>query len=183
MENTKPLARAGYLLPAALVIIPIADSALPLLPFRLTDDRWRWGTVGQLSNVMLFPLLGFVIAISLAALSDSQRIKRVIGTICGILAALVSVATIIFVIDYFQVLNLVKPEMHHNMAIASSIATVKNIFTILTLALLSWAGFTGPKFSAIAKQTRKTESRYPTTASPLIGVDGGTSAAPGSGAR
>jgi len=183
MENTKPLARAGYLLAAALVIIPIADSALPLLPFRFTDDRWRWGSVGQLSNVMLFPLLGFILAISLAALADSQRIKRVIGIICGIFAVLISVATIVFVIDYFQVLNLVKPEMHHNMAIASSIATAKNILTVLTLALLTWAGFTGPKFSAVPKQSRKMDNRYAATASPLIGVDGDASTTPGSTTR
>lgn len=132
---------------------------------------------------MLFPLVGFILAICLAALSDSQRIKRVIGAICGIFAVLVSVMTIAFVIDYFQVLNLVKPEMHHNMAIASSIATAKNILTILTLALLSWAGFTEPKFSTTPRQTQKPTSRHAPTASPLIGVDGGGPTTPGSRSR
>ncbi|HEY7899088.1 MAG TPA: hypothetical protein VIC03_11820 [Gemmatimonadaceae bacterium] len=168
METAKPLARAGYLLAAALVIIPIADSALPLLPLQLTDARWRWGVVGQLSNVTLVPLLGLLLAVALAALTDSRRIRRVIGAICGIFALILAVMTVFFVIDYFHVRTLVKPQLEHNMAIASSVAFVKNLLSIITLSLLCRAGFSGPTLSAVPSQSRSPVS--PASRSPLVGV-------------
>lgn len=178
METTKPLARAGYLLAAALVIIPLVDSALPLLPLRLGEERWRWGTVGQLSNVMLVPLLGLLIAITLATLTDGRRVKRVVGAVCGILAVLLAVMSVSFILDYFQVRTLANPNAQHAMAVASTTAFIKNILSIITLALLTRAGFAGPKVVTTVKQTRTTENATLAAASPLLGVGGTRTARP-----
>lgn len=167
METNKQLVRAGYLLSAALVVIPIIDAMLPLLPMRLGEARWRWGVVGQLSNVLLVPMLGLLLVIALAALSDGRRVKRVVGTICGILALILAVMSVSFALDFFKVRTLVPPNMQHSMTVASSTALIKNIMGVITLALLSAAGFTGPKISAAREKVRAVG----TAGSPLIGVD------------
>ena len=143
METTKPLARAGYLLAAALILIPIIDSAAPMLPLRLTDERWRWGVVGQFSNVMLVPLIGLLIAMGLAQFTGARRIKRFIGIVSGILAIILAIMSVFFILDYFQVRTLVNPNAQRAMGIASTTAFIKNILSIIVLALLSRAGFSG----------------------------------------
>lgn len=170
METTKPLARAGWLLAAALVILPIVDSAVPLLPLRLTDERWRWGFVGQFSNVTLVPLLGLLLALALAELTGAHRVKRVLGVISGILAVVLVIMTGFFIRDFFQVRSLVKPAMQHAMSVASTTALIKNVLSIISLALLSLAGFAGPTPAASPRQARTLDSSTIASPSPLLGV-------------
>jgi hypothetical protein len=172
METTKPLARAGYLLAAALVIIPIVDSALPLLPLRLGDERWRWGVVGQLSNVMLVPLIGLFLAIVLAQFTDARRVKRFLGIVAGILALLLAVMSVSFVLDYFQVRSLAKPNAQHAMGVMSTAAFIKNLLSIIVLALLSRSGLAGPKPLSAAGTARVSNVPPASTQSPLVGVGG-----------
>jgi hypothetical protein len=168
METNKSLARAGYLLAAILVIIPIVDGTMQVLPFRFGEERWRFGAVGSFSNLMLVPLLGFLLAITVATLTDARRTKRVIGTICGILAFFIAAASVLFILDYFQVRTIVTPQFQHATAVATTSALVKNLVSIIALVLLSRAGFAGPKASV----PRKVAPVIDTSASPLIPLGG-----------
>jgi hypothetical protein len=168
MESNKPLARAGYLLAAILVLIPLIDGVMQLLPLRLGDERWRFGAVGSLSNLMLVPLLGFLLAIAVASFSDARRTKRVIGTICGILAFCIAALSVLFILDYFQVRTIVTPKFQHATAVATTSALIKNLVSVLTLVLLSRAGFAGPK----ATIARKVAPVIETSQTPLIPLGG-----------
>lgn len=172
METNKPLTRAGYLLSLLLVITPFVDAAGPLLPLRLSDERWRWGAVGQLSNIVLVPLLGLLLIIAIASLTDARRIRRVTGAICAILAVVLGALSVLFILDYFQVRTVVKPQFQHAMAVACTMALVKNVLSIITLALLSRAGFAGPKASVVRKVAPPSQP----SSTPLIPVPGGARA-------
>jgi len=139
MEINKPLARAGYLLGALLVLIPLSDATSQVMPLRFGDERWRFGAVGQLSNLLLVPLLGFLIVIAIATLRDSRRVKRVIGAVCGILALILAVLSVLFILDYFQARAIITPKFQHAIAVATGSALVKNVISIVTLVLLSRA--------------------------------------------
>jgi hypothetical protein len=143
METNKPLARAGYLLAFILVITPFLDTMPQLMPLRLGDERWRFGAIGQISNLLLVPLLGLFLAIAVAALTDSRRVKRVIGAVCGTLAFLLAVMSVLFILDYFQVRTVVTPRFQHATKVASTTVMIKNVFSIVALALFSRAGFAG----------------------------------------
>ena len=151
METNKSLARAGYVLAALLVIIPLFDVTGQLLPLRLGDERWRFGAVGQLSNILLVPLLGLFLIIVIATFTDGRRVKRVIGAICGVLAFVLAALSVLFILDYFQVRTIVTPKFQHATAVASTTAIIKNVFSIITLCLLSQAGFAGPSATAVKK--------------------------------
>jgi hypothetical protein len=168
METNKPLARAGYLLAAILILIPIVDGTMQVLPLRLGDERWRFGAVGSVSNLMLVPLLGFLVAVAIATFTDSRRIKRVIGTICGILAFGLAALSVLFILDYFQVRTIVTPKFQHATAVATTSALIKNLVSVVTLALLSRAGFAGPK----AAVTRKVAPFIDPSPTPLIPLGG-----------
>lgn len=173
METNKPLARAGYLLAAALIIIPLFDATTSVWPLHFGDERWRFGAVGTLSNVTLVPLLGLLLALAAATLADNRRTRRFIGWICAIFAAIIAALAVLFILDYFQVRTTVVPKFQHATSVASATALVKDVVTIGILLLLSRAGFAGPKVVASRKQVRTTEST-PSTLIPL----GGTRAAP-----
>jgi FtsH-binding integral membrane protein len=169
METNKPLVRAGYLLAALLVMTPLVDGTMQLLPLRLGDERWRFGAVGSLSNLLLVPLFGLFLAIVIAAFTDSRRTQRVIGAICGALALLLTILSLLFILDYFQVRTVVAPKLQHATAVASTAAMIKNVLSIIALALLSRAGFAGPR--AVTPVRRVPSVRGPSS-TPLIPLSG-----------
>jgi uncharacterized membrane protein len=168
METNKPLARAGYLLAALLVIIPLFDATMQVWPLRLSDERWRFGAVGSLSNLLLVPMLGLLMAIAIATLTDGRRVRRVVGALCGTLALILAVLSVLFILDYFQVRTIVTPKFQHATAVASTTAVVKNVLSIITLVLLCRAGFAGPKAVAV----RKTAPVKEPSSTPLIPLGG-----------
>ena len=169
METNKPLVRAGYLLAAILVIIPVVDGIMQVLPLRLGEERWRFGAVGSLSNLMLVPLLGFLLAITIATFTDARRTKRVIGTICGILAFCIAAVSVLFILDYFQVRTIVTPKFQHTIAVATTSALIKNLVSIVLLVLFSRAGFAGPK-AGVARKVAPFIDLSPTPLIPLAGA-------------
>ena len=170
METNKPLARAGYLLGALLVILPLFDATTQVLPLRFGDERWRFGVVGQLSNLLLVPLIGLLLIITVATVIDSRRVKRVVGAICGILALLLAILSVLFILDYFQVRIAVVPKAQHVIGVASATALVKNVLSIITLVLLSRAGFAGPKTVVVKRVPPPVKE--PSSSTPLIPLSG-----------
>lgn len=172
MEINKPMARAGYLLSALLVIMPLVDGIMQLLPLRPGDERWRFGAVGSLSNLLLVPLLGLLLAVGVATLTDARRVKRVVGTICAILAIGLGIVSVLFILDYFQVRTGVTPKFQRSIGIATTSALIKNVVSIIILFLLSRAGFAGPKVTA----NRKVAPFIDTSSTPLIPLGGAAQA-------
>ena len=173
METNKPLVRAGYLLAAILVIIPLFDGTLQVWPLRFSDERWRFGSVGSLSNLFLVPLLGLLLAIAIATFRDSRRTKRILGSICGALAVVLAVLSVFFILDYFQVRTQVVPRMQQATAVATATAVAKNVLSIIMLALLSRAGFAGPKAAVVVRRSGTVTA---TSATPLIPLGGASRA-------
>ena len=168
METNKPMTRAAYLLAALLVIVPLFDGTAQLLPIRAGDERWRFGAVGSLSNLLLLPLLGLLLAIAVAAFTDAQRTKRVLGAICGILAGCLALLSIGFILDYYQVRLAVTPRLQHATSVATATALLKNVVTIVMLLLLNRAAYAGPKATSPRKGSRLKDSS-PASLLPLGG--------------
>lgn len=170
MEFNKPLARAGYFLALLLVVFPLYDATTSVWPPHLGDERWRFGAIGALSNLMLVPLLGFLIALAVATFADDRRVRRVLGWICAILALGTAVLAVLFILDYFQTRNIVRPQFQQAMGVATTTAMIKHACTIITLLLLSRVGFAGPK--AVVRRNRAVTE--PSAPSPLLPLGGAT---------
>jgi hypothetical protein len=153
-----------------MILIPTIDSLAPTLPLRLTDARWRWSVVGQFSNVMLVPLVGFLIAMAVAHYTSAPRIKRVLGIICALVALVIAIMSVFFLMDYFKVRPLANPNAQHAMGVASSVAFIKNVLSIIVLGLLARAGFVRSVVVPVAAGPRATEPSPTLSSSPLVGV-------------
>lgn len=167
MESNKSLARAGYLIAALLIIVPLFDASASVWPPHLGDERWRFGAVGALSNLTLVPLLGFLLALFIANAFDHRRIRRFVAIVCAILGVVLAAMAVLFILDYFQARTLVNPRFQHAMGVATGTAVVKHVLSIIALAMLSRAGFAGPK-ATVKKRVIVTEP----SATPLIPVSG-----------
>ena len=145
MEFNKPLSRAGYFLSALLVLTPFVDAVQSTWPPRFGDERWRFGAVGALSGLLLIPLLGLVIALFISAASDHRRVRRFIGTVASVLAIIDGVLLVLFILDYFQTRTIVRPQFQHSMSVATTTAAIKHVAAVISLGLISHAGFSGPR--------------------------------------
>jgi hypothetical protein len=153
METTRPLARAGYLLAALMVVLPIFDAITRLIPFHMSDERWRFQTFGNLSNVPLVPLFGLFLAMAFTWLAGDTRVRRSIGALSVVLALAIAGITIVFITDYFGVRGQIPPRFQHVAALASVAAVIKEILAILVLALLALAAFLDRKMPVSNKSS------------------------------
>ncbi len=168
MDSNKSLTRAGYLLALLLVVVPLFDAGTSMWPLRLSDERWRFGAIGSLSNITLVPLLGLLLALSFAVFLDHRRTRRFLGWICGLMALGLAIMAVLFILDYFQARTIVRPQAQSVVTIATTVALVKDVFTILILVLLARAGFAGPKVVVRKKQVSVADP----VATPLIPMPG-----------
>lgn len=168
MESNKPLAQAGYLLGLLLIVIPLFDAGAAVWPPHFADERWRYGAVGALSNLTLVPLLGFFVVLAIAVFMDHRRIRRTVGIICGIFALILAAAAVLFILDYFQTRTIIRPQFQNAMGVATGTALAKHLVTIVTLALLTRVGLSGPRPVAARKVVRPVDSG----ATPIVTVPG-----------
>ncbi len=164
MESKKALAYPGYLLAFMLFMIPLFDGITAVLPLRPSQERWRFGAVGALSNMTLVPLLGIFIALALAVYLDHQRVRRVLGWLCALFAVILTAMAASFVLDFFQTRIQVLPKFHTMVDAAAGTSLMKQAFTIVTLVLLARSGLGG---------TRSGRRRGDAPQTPLIPLAGG----------
>lgn len=101
-SGTALLLRAGYVVAALLVLVPLADALARTWPLRLGDERWRFGTLGILLNAMVTPLLGTFLAAVIAAVLEQRRALRSLAALTLVGAALSLAAIPAFGLDYLQ---------------------------------------------------------------------------------
>src|SRR5215218_8356649 len=135
MDTTKALARPGYLISFLLVLTPLFDGLMTVLPPRFGDERWRFGALGTVSNYLLIPILGILLAMAITVLADHRRVRRILGWLCAILAIVVAAALIFFTLDFFQARAMIRPQIKTAMEVASTTAMVKLVFAALALTL------------------------------------------------
>jgi hypothetical protein len=160
MDSLKTLTRPGYLIAALMAILPVADGVMSVWPFRFTNEQWRYGAVGVLSNVMLSALLGILLMLAMAIVLDHRTTRRVLGWICGVTAALLGVTVLFFILDYLQARAYVQAQYTRSVDIASIATIIKQLLTVVALVMLAKIGLAGAK-------TAKTAAA-PTDSTPLI---------------
>ena len=145
MIQQKQLAWPAYLVAVALCVIPPFDAVMQVLPPRMGDARWRFGSFGLLTNALLVPLLGLLIAMFAASFFEHRRLQRVLAVITGIVALLVLGALGMFALDALQVRGTVPSKAQLAFTVASLTASVKALLSTATLIAFTWAGFRIPK--------------------------------------
>lgn len=133
-------ARAAYVVGAALILIPMWDAGTSVFPLRLAESRWRFGTIGLLSNSLLIPLAGAAIVFAVALTQGDRRTLRALGAIAGLSCVLTLVAMITFALDALQSQGAARPDLHLAYIVASTTALVKLLVGAVAFAFFALAG-------------------------------------------
>ena len=134
------LSYALYVVGFALILIPMFDAGTSVLPLRLAESRWRYGTIGLLSNSLLIPMAGAAIVFAVASAVGHRRTLRALGAVAALSSVLCFAAMVTFTLDALQSQGGVKPELHQAYIVASSTAFVKLLIGGVAFAFFALAG-------------------------------------------
>jgi hypothetical protein len=126
-----------YAFAALLVAIPALDFVQSVGMPQLGNLQWRFATVGLLSSVLLTPLLGVVIAMSVASLRGHVVAMRLLALASAIAAGALVVLVAGFLLDVFQLRSGVPEAGRAGFRTASMKAVTKHLAVALILGFLA----------------------------------------------
>ena len=134
------LARAAYVVGFALILIPMFDAGTSILPLRFAESRWRYGSIGLLSNSLLIPMAGVLIVFAVANAYGHRVALRALGGVAAVSSLLCLGAIVTFVLDALQSQSGVIAEAHTAYIVASSTAAVKLLIGAVAFGFFAMAG-------------------------------------------
>jgi hypothetical protein len=145
-QQLRRLAVPAYIVAASLIIFPIFDQMMQLVSTaKVHDARWRFGAAGLMSNMLILPIAGLMIALILAAAVEHRAFQRVMAVVCALGAFGLVLATGLFMLDAIQVRGLMRPEAASSWSVATGTAVLKLSVAILALIGFAIAGFHNSK--------------------------------------
>jgi hypothetical protein len=131
----------GYLLAAALILIPVSNLALTAWPLRPTEISWRIALLGGLSSLLPVAMIGFGLLGLLTVLSG-ERVALMASTILAALVALALVAVaVLFALDALQMRSaLVQPQMKRQLDANAAKALISFGWAFLFFSTASFSG-------------------------------------------
>jgi chromate transport protein ChrA len=124
------------------------------IPFRLHDPRWRFGAFGIMSNAMLVPLVGLLIAFVAAATFEHRLLQRVLGLVCLGIGAIVALGLVLFGLDALQVRQQFQPAAQLAFRVASTTAVMKSFLAVITLGAFGLASFRAPRGARASRREK-----------------------------
>ena len=141
-SQQRRLVGPSYVAAASLIIFPIFDQVMQLVPtVKLHDPRWRFGAAGLLSNLLILPLVGMMIIFFISATLDQRIVQRVFSILGSIIALVLLAATGLFLLDAIQVRSILPKAAQSSWAVATSTAIVKLMVAIVTILWFAIAAF------------------------------------------
>jgi hypothetical protein len=172
-ERLASLAAPAYCVAALLVITPLGDFLSGVWPWRLGAVDWRFASSGLLSGFLLTPLLGALIAISVAAARGSERALRIFGIATLALSVVCLLVMLLFILDAVQVNSAVPAQQRRAFYDASIKALLKYVMACVASC---WLGRSAYRLGSFRMPQRSSEKR----GTVVIGMEGsGERARPG----
>jgi len=132
--------RAAYVVGAALILVPMFDAGTSVLPIRFAESRWRYGTVGLLSNSLLIPMAGVALVFAIALTQGHRRTLRALGAIAAMSCVMCVAAIVTFALDALQSQSGIDPKFHFAYIVASSTAAAKLLIGAIAFGYFALAG-------------------------------------------
>lgn len=159
---TRQLSAPAYFVAFLLIFIPFFDALMSVAPFHPGAAQWRFAAVGLLSNALMIPCIGVLIAVVTAVTMDHVGAKRAIRIISWIVVPVLLMAIGFFALDSMQTRSAVRAELQLSFLVASVTAVCKLLLGIVAFVLFARASGT---------VSRRTE-RAPSAANLLVARDG-----------
>jgi hypothetical protein len=136
MNSFRQVAPGAYLVAFLLFFIPFFDATMSVAPWQWGNPQWRFGAIGLLSNALMLPASGALIAVGTAVALGHLRTQRILGIASWLLVALVFVGAVMFALDAVQTKSQIRPEMMLSYRVGTLTATCKLVLGMIAFALL-----------------------------------------------
>lgn len=133
------LAPCAYLVAFLLIAIPMFDASMSVAPWVPGDPQWRFGAIGLISNALMIPAAGMLIAVVAAMTFGHLTFLRVLRILCWIGSLGIMLAVILFALDALQTRNAIRPQMQLSYNVASLTAAFKLLLGAATFLLFARA--------------------------------------------
>ncbi|MBE0593881.1 MAG: hypothetical protein IH616_15925 [Gemmatimonadales bacterium] len=133
------LAWPVYCVAVTLIVLPLVDLVANVWPFAPAEAAWRYGTLGLFSGFLLTPLLGFLMAVLMAAHQGHRVMLRTSAWILLAAAVACLACVVLFALDVLQVRASVPAEARTTFDIGAAKAELKYLAVSVALVWL-WVG-------------------------------------------
>ena len=144
-----------YFVALLMVVPPVVDFGLNVLPWRPGQIQWRYGAVGLVSGFLMTTVLGAAMVAGLAAWFGHRWIQRITGILWLISGGLLVLACAGFMLDMLQLRAEVPVEQRWTFDVAGIKAALKNL---AGAAALLWLGIVAVR-STRPRRVRSEEPR------------------------
>ncbi len=136
---SRQLASASYFVAFLLIVIPTFDALMQVAPFRPSAAQWRFAAVGLLSNALMIPAVGVLLALYTSLTFDDAKLRNTIRIVSWIMVVVLLAATGFFALDSVQTRPAIRPQMQLSFLVASITAAVKLLLGVIAFALFGRA--------------------------------------------
>lgn len=140
LEAVEALTAPLYFVAFLLVATPVLDFVSGVLPLRPANIEWRFASVGLLSGFLLTPLLGIILAMTVAAIAEHATFQRILAFANLAVTALFAILLVAFVLDIVQLRSVVQAEAKAQFQSAAWKAVVKYLAFLMALTWLALRG-------------------------------------------
>lgn len=130
------VALGAYVLALSLVLGPAVDLITTVLPPRLGDTTWRYGSLGLAAGYLATPLLGLGVAIAVAVWQEDLRLLKVLGILALIGAGALIPVMGTWGLDVLAVREMREPDARTGVLIGGVIQGAKYLLAFATLGLV-----------------------------------------------
>jgi hypothetical protein len=133
------LAWPVYFVAATLIVLPLVDLVANVWPLAPAEAAWRYGALGLFSGFLLTPLLGFLMAVLMAAYQGHAVMLRISAWVSLVAAVACLACVVLFALDVLQVRASVPAEAQRTFDIGAAKAELKYLAVAVGLLWL-WIG-------------------------------------------
>ena len=147
-----------FFIAAGLILIPLLDFAVSILPLDFGNLRWRWSTLGLLTGFLFTPLFAIILVCFLAAMLEDRMAQRVVSVLNLATAVILVVFLIAYALDVVQLRADLPEEDRLPFYMSAVRAGAKFLFFILAWL---WLGIAGLRASKAPRTTRARRETAP----------------------
>lgn len=130
----RKISGALYLTSALLIVLPMLDFITGIYPYLPVSSKWRFASSAVFTGSLLLPILGFALAMMVAALMQQRAVFRWVSFFALLLVLTLLAATALLALDLIELRATAESEVRTAVVVAGGRAVLKNLIMAGSLA-------------------------------------------------
>lgn len=151
---SRHVAVSAYAIAGLLIFIPMVDTLVAVLPPMPLEVSWRYRAENHVSSALLRPMMGILLAYTVAVVLQHRRVIKAISLASAGLAACFALGIPLFLIDALDMRAGLRPEAQAVFEVSMLVALLKFVLTTLVLVTFALPGWNAARWFKAVAQSR-----------------------------